>query len=215
MNHGTVRGAARTTTVDGTNPMSTNSNNAGIYGRNAGRISSSRPESTRGGPARASEEPNAYLKTKVLTASPAELRLMLIDGAIRFIEQARSGLERRDHETSFEGFSKARAIITELISGLNPQVDRELCDRLTGLYTFMFTRLVDAASERSIEIVDEVLELIRFERETWALLVESLAGENGSASELPDLPDASPDPGMNPGSTPGRMPTAGRVSATG
>ena len=31
----------------------------------------------------------AYLKTKVLTASPAELRLMLIDGAIRFSEQAR------------------------------------------------------------------------------------------------------------------------------
>ena len=45
----------------------------------------------------------AYLRTKVMSASPAELRLMLVDGAIRFAEQCRAGLENRDFEQAFEG----------------------------------------------------------------------------------------------------------------
>ncbi|MCH2143846.1 MAG: flagellar export chaperone FliS [Phycisphaerales bacterium] len=196
--------------------MSMHQNNAGLYGRNDGQRSVSRPEANGTTPNRTVEEPNVYLKTKVLTASPAELRLMLIDGAIRFIEQARAGLLERNHERSFEGFSKARAIVTELISGLNPQADPELCDRLTGLYTFIFTRLVDAASERSIEIVDEVLEIFRFERETWSLLVESLANENTSASSVTSVPDVKPDTMQKqPGTQPGGLPTAGRISTTG
>ena len=194
--------------------MSMQQNNSGIYGRNAGQRSKAKVDQPSGGPTRNPEEPNVYLKTKVLTASPAELRLMLIDGAIRFTKQARVGILERDFEQSFEGFSKARAIVTELISGLNPEVDAELCDRLTGLYTFIFTRLVDASSERSIEIIDEVLELFRFERETWAMLVESLASENASASSVTDVPVARPATSPEKGSGSG-LPTAGRISATG
>ena len=41
-------------------------------------------------------ESNAYLRTKVMTASPAELRLMLLDGAIKFANQAREGLQAKD-----------------------------------------------------------------------------------------------------------------------
>jgi len=164
---------------------------------------------------RTTEEPNAYLRTKVLTASPAELRLMLIDGGIRFTEQAREGILARNHEQSFEGFSKARAIVTELISGLNPTADAALHERLTGLYTFIFTRLVDASSERSVEIIDEVLDLFRFERETWAMLVDNLANENASASAVTDMPEV-PSPGTAGRVRPGADPTiVNRISTTG
>ena len=37
-----------------------------------------------------------YLRTKVLTATPEQLQLMLYDGAIRFTEQARAALEKKD-----------------------------------------------------------------------------------------------------------------------
>ena len=59
-------------------------------------------------------KPNAqaYLRTKVLTASPAELRLLLIDGAIRFAQTMRDGLEVKDHEKIYEGSSNCRAIKT-------------------------------------------------------------------------------------------------------
>lgn len=194
--------------------MNTNPQNP-IYGPNSGRKPESEPK--RAAPVaspRNESTPNAYLKTRVLAASPAELRLMLIEGAIRFTEQARSGLEQSHPEHTFEGFSRARAVITELISGLDREVAPELCDRLNGLYTFLFTRLVSASSERSIEACDEVLELLRYEQETWTRLVEALGRENDSASSMSELPDA-PIPGR-PGSASGlELPAGGRISATG
>jgi flagellar protein FliS len=195
--------------------MNNQPNNA-IYGPNSGQ----RPSGT-GAPKQSTTvnqpvaaTPNAYLKTRVLAASPAELRLMLIEGAIRFTELARSGITESHPENMFNGFSKARAIITELISGLNPEAAPELCERLTSLYTFVFTRLVEASSERSVEICDEVLELLRYEQETWSLLVASLVNENESASTLETMPSVSTN-GAAPETTSSSLPTAGRISATG
>ena len=186
-----------------------------IYGPNSGR----RPEPGENTPAasspvRGDSTPNAYLKTRVLAASPAELRLMLIEGAIRFTEQARAGLVESHPENTFTGFSKARAIITELISGLNRDAAPELCDRLNGLYTYLFTRLVSASSDRSPEICDEVLELLRYERETWASLVGTLAAENDAASGMNELPEVGA-PGTLPVNPNPDLPTGGRISATG
>lgn len=184
---------------------------AGVYGPNAGRraTSTARDHATEVTP-----QANPYLKTRVMSASPAELRLMLIDGAIRFAEQARDGLETRNYERSYEGFSRARAIITELIAGLNPESDPALCDRLTGLYTFLFTRLVEASSERSVEMIDEVINVLQTERETWKMLVESLALENSSAADMTEAPvmQAANNASGTSGSS---LPTAGRIFTTG
>lgn len=119
-------------------------------------------------------ESNAYLRTKVNTANPVELRLMLFDGAIKFAESARRGLQDRDYETSYEGITRCQAILMELINSLCPDQDPELCKKLSALYTFMYTRLIAASSERDPAIVDEVLELLRYERETWFMLMEKL-----------------------------------------
>lgn len=150
-----------------------------------------------------------------MTATPAELRLMLIDGAIRFTEQARTGVANRDFELALSGFSKARAIVTELISGLNPDVSPKLCERLMSLYTFVFTRLVEAASSQSVVILDEVLQLLRFERDTWSMLVENLSSENASAASIKDLPETSLPPEAQQNETSSSIPTAGRVFTTG
>ena len=198
--------------------MTTQRNNAGTYSRGFGGPSTPKPQArtTNVAPAaRPAEEPNAYLRTKVLTASPAELRLMLIDGAIRFTEQAREGLLSRNYEQSFEGFSKARAIVTELISGLNPNAGAELYERLTGLYTFIFTRLVDASSERSVEIIDEILDLFRFERETWVMLIENLASENTSAASVTEVPGVTPSDLVRDPDRPDEIPVVNRISTTG
>jgi len=131
---------------------------------------------------------NQYLRTKVMTASPAELRLMLIEGAIRFCRQGRDGLAAKDYERSFEGLTQAKAIIMELINGLRPEIDPELCARLSGLYTFMYTRLIEANLEKKPELIDEVVNLLDYERETWTMLIERLAEErkSGGASVDPE-----------------------------
>lgn len=106
---------------------------------------------------------------------------MLLDGAIRFTEQARRGLEDRDFEAVYAGITRCQAILIELMSGLRPEHDAELCRRLAALYTYMYTRLLAASSARDPGIVQEVLDLLRYDRETWSMLVERLAGERRAA----------------------------------
>lgn len=157
-------------------------------------------------------KPNAqaYLRTKVLTASPAELRLLLIDGAIRFAQTMRDGLEVKDHEKIYEGSSNCRAIVTELITSLKPEVDPKLCERLNSLYTYIYSRLVEGMSEKDITIIDEVIKLLRYERDTWAMLLENLsAAEVTSESGSPKQPEQG-----NPASSTDQM-IGGRVSLSG
>ena len=125
---------------------------------------------------------NEYLRTKVMTASPAELRLLLIDGAIRFARQAALGLQAGDHEQIYLGSSQCRAILTELITSLQPDADPALCQRLSELYTFIYNQLVDAVSNRDHEAIGKVVELLEYEQETWRLAIARLAEEEDAAA---------------------------------
>ena len=51
---------------------------------------------------------NAYKNSKILTASPAELTLMLYDGAVKFCNVALISLERNDYEKVSETLLKHR-----------------------------------------------------------------------------------------------------------
>lgn len=133
---------------------------------------------------------NAYLRTKVLTASPEELRLMLLDGAIKFARQGRDGLARKDYEASYNGISQCRNIVLELLSTIKSDPDPELAARVKAVYTFMYTELVKASMEKSVDRVDAVIKLLEFERETWSLLMQRLAEERGATHALTPEPVA-------------------------
>ena len=62
---------------------------------------------------------NAYKNSKILTASPAELTLMLYDGAVKFCNVALISLERNDYEKVSENLIKAQKIIMEFRSTLD------------------------------------------------------------------------------------------------
>lgn len=123
----------------------------------------------------------AYLQTKVMSASPEELRLMLLDGAIKFCRQGRDGLAARNYEACHNGFSRCRAILVELISSMRTEIDPALCERLTGLYVFMINQLIEASHTRDATKADKVVELLEYDRETWIQLMERLAQERSSA----------------------------------
>jgi len=142
-------------------------------------------------------EPNAYLRTKILTASPVELRLLLFDGAIRFLRHGIEGLVARDFERMYEGVSRTQSIVLELLNALDKKQAPELCERLSGLYTFMYLELVEGHSTRDEARLREVLRLLEFERETWVMLMERLAagddaGDPASADSAPGRSAAAP-----------------------
>jgi len=131
---------------------------------------------------------NQYLRTKVLSASPEELRMMLIEGAIRFARTGREGLIEKDYEKSFEHLSQCKAIVMELLNALEPEHDPELCQRLSGLYTYMYRLLTDANVMHEIEPLDEVIGLLEYDRETWKLLMERIAEERSAGTFAGDTP---------------------------
>lgn len=127
---------------------------------------------------------SAYLKTKVLSASPEELRLMLLEGAIKFAMQGREGLNTRNFEASFNGFSQARNIVMELINSIRADVDPDLCARVSSLYTYIYTQLVEASFQKDIPKAGKAIELLEYERETWAMLMEQIAKERASGAAI-------------------------------
>jgi len=137
---------------------------------------------------------NAYLRTRVLSASPEELRLMLLDGAIKFLRQGREAMTRKDFEGIFNGFSQAREIVFELLTTIREDVNPELAAQAKALYAFIYRSLVEAGHEKDLAKTDRVIELLEFERETWVMLMRKLAEERGTTTSADVAPAAAPAP---------------------
>lgn len=86
----------------------------------------------------------------------------------------------------------------ELTAGLRREVDPELCAKMAGLYNYVYRLLIDANLHKDLGKVDEALQLLRYQRETWQLLMERLY-ESQSASPPPAESDADRDDSPNPG----------------
>ncbi len=131
------------------------------------------------------QQPNPYLKTRIMTASPEELRLMLYDGALKFANQAKIALVKEDFETSYNALMRAQKIVLELSTSLNHNVAPELCEKLSALYTYIYRLLVEANMHRHVKQVDEAIELLEYERETWQMLMQQLTDQKGAAGSPP------------------------------
>ena len=124
-----------------------------------------------------------YLRTQVFTATPEQLQMMLYDGAIRFAEQARPALEAKNWENSYNSIMRAQKIISELISSLRPEIAPELCGKLGALYNFVYRKLIEANSDHRVESLDEAIKILRYQRETWAMLMNQLGRQKAAAVE--------------------------------
>jgi flagellar protein FliS len=129
------------------------------------------------------EAANAYLRTRVLSARPEELRLMLLDGAIRFASQGKEGLEKRDFEASFSGISQCRNIVLELLTTIKAEHDPELAANVKSLYTFMYKELTESSLTKDPARLGRVIELLQFERETWAMLIAQVNSEQAASAQ--------------------------------
>ena len=106
-----------------------------------------------------------YLEQKVMSAKPEELTLMLYEGIIKFVKQAKLFNDRKDIEQSSRVNMRVQAIIQELRSTLDLSI--EISESFESLYIYMNERLVEANAKKDNEILDEVLSLAEDFRNTW------------------------------------------------
>ena len=121
------------------------------------------------------EKDNVYLKTQILTARPEQLTLMLFDGGLRFAEKARRHLAEKNYEGSFEALTRAEQIVMELLNGMRPEAAPDVCRQQAALYLFVYNQLVQANLTRQVAPLDNAVCVLGTLRETWVLLMETLA----------------------------------------
>src|SRR6478736_5389228 len=108
---------------------------------------------------------NQYLRTKVLTATPEQLQMMLFDGALRFCEQARMALIAKTFDQSHDLISRVQKILLELSCSLKHDVSPDLCGKLAALYNYAYRKLIEANIDHKIESLDDALNVLRYQRE--------------------------------------------------
>ena len=107
----------------------------------------------------------AYNNSKILTASPAELTLMLYDGAIKFVNIAIDAIEKKDIEKAHNNIMKTERIIIEFQSTLDHKYP--VAKDFDAVYTYLIQRLRDANLKKDAEIMREVLKHLRTMRDAW------------------------------------------------
>ena len=108
---------------------------------------------------------NAYQRNAILTASPAELTLMLYDGAIKFCNIAIMAIESNDMEKAHVNIMKTQRIIEEFRNTLDRQY--EVAEDFDRIYVYVLRRLFDANIKKDKEILEEVNGHLRSLRDTW------------------------------------------------
>lgn len=106
-----------------------------------------------------------YERNKILTASPAELTLMLYEGAIKFSNIAIMAIEKGEVEKAHNSIMKVQRIITEFQATLNHKY--ETAKDFEEIYQYLQQRLIEANIKKDKDIMEEVLKHLRVMRDTW------------------------------------------------
>lgn len=112
-----------------------------------------------------------YANTKVQTATPAQLTLMLYDGAIKFCNLAISAVENKQIENANTYIQKVEAIIAEFRATLNFKYP--VAKDFDVVYEYLQRRLLMANMKKDKEILEEVLGHLRTMRETWVEVMKT------------------------------------------
>lgn len=112
--------------------------------------------------------PNAYMQynnSKVLTASPAELTLMLYEGAIKFCNIARLAIEQKDVSKAHKNIIKAQSIVEYLRQTLDMQY--KVAEDFERVYIYLEKLLVEANVKKDVQLLTEVGDHLHSMRDTW------------------------------------------------
>ncbi len=113
----------------------------------------------------------AYLATKVSTTDQGQLLLMLYDGALKFLQQAREKMLEKDYAAKGLLISKVIDIVNELSNTLNLEKGGTLAQNLNNLYFLCTTRLLQANLKMNVEQLDNVATILSGLRNAYAEII--------------------------------------------
>lgn len=146
----------------------------------------------------------AYFQTQLTTTTQGDLLIMLFDGGIKFLRQAKGSIIAKDYAKKGILISKALDVLAELQSSLNPQKGGEVAENLRKLYLLCSTKLLMANMRMDVGLVDEVIKVLGGIRDAFAQINTPDIAPSGqapvqasraSAPAMPSMTGAAPSAG--------------------
>lgn len=129
-----------------------------------------------------------YLESLVHSASPARLRLLLIEKAVGLCGLLSSQWKQTPESASWDGPSLQLAdILTELLSGVS-QGNTPVAKKVADLYVFLIQHQNKAVDAGDPTMIDEIRVVLETEAETWRMV----CAQSATASENRPSSPASP-----------------------
>ena len=105
---------------------------------------------------------NKYIKqyqtNNITTATPEKLMIMLFDGAIQFLQKAKTAIDEKNFQERATNIDGARKIIRELMRTIDLENGNDVSKQLFRLYNKMAMKLIKANVSKNVGLIDEVVE---------------------------------------------------------
>ncbi|MGF7429811.1 flagellar export chaperone FliS [Thermoanaerobacterium thermosaccharolyticum] len=113
-----------------------------------------------------------YKRNSIMTASPEELVMMLYNGIIRFVNEAKQAIDDKNIERAHNSITRAQDIVLELMSTLDMKYD--ISKNLYSIYDYISRRLIEANLKKDKVALDEVESLISDLKDTWGKAMDKV-----------------------------------------
>ncbi len=121
-----------------------------------------------------------YQNSRIMTASPAELTLMLYEGAIKFGNIATIAMENKDPAKAHENVVKVERIIQNFRETLDKKYP--VWEDFEKVYVYLLRRCHEANIAKDPEIMQEVVKHLRSMRDNWKEVMKVVAADKSNAA---------------------------------
>ncbi len=121
-----------------------------------------------------------YANNKILSAAPAELTLMLYEGAIKFCNMGIIAIDQKNTEKANSSIIRTERIIQYLSDTLDTKYP--VAKDFDNVYNYLLQRLMDANMSKDRTVLDEVLRHLHTMRDTWKKVMTANANHSTEES---------------------------------
>ena len=140
---------------------------------------------------------NKYIKqyqtSNITTATPEKLMILLFDGALQFLQKAKTAINENNLKERAENIEGARKIIRELMRTIDLENGNDVSKKLFRLYNKMAMNLIRANVQRSTEKIDEVITDITNIRWGFQKAIEIQNGTTTVEEVMKEMPQSAPE----------------------
>ncbi len=124
---------------------------------------------------------NTYQEHSVMTATPAELTLMLYNACIKDIRIGKEYITQKQFDKANMSIQKAQLIIGELLYTLDPAYP--VAEDMKKLYEYILQSLIQGNFKKDLQLLDDAINLVVEFRDAWYQAMK-ISDEEGMKSAI-------------------------------